>query len=295
MQLIEQYSNNDDIGSDDDSLLKSLRDGGDDPQNLFDISVVNASSNDDDDDDEQHARNSNTGDDDEDSFVKSLRQGIDRDPFEKKENKEKEENFAASPFDHDSDEDSFVKSLRQGITDQVSAVSKPVGLDHFMNAEADASSVEQQEEDEYQQQKENHLILIENDIQQLSSSLRLQSSILSHDTRIDLLFSRLKRVLFFQDQAASTATSTVPTNVITSDNNCIKKKANKTLDTFVRSMERFCVQLHMMSNTISAVIILTSSSKRKFDRTNSISPKRTPPKSPHHLGLRFENTTTYLV
>ena len=32
--------------------------------------------------------------------------------------------------------------------------------------------------------------------------------------------------------------------------------------------------------------ILRSSFERKFDKTNFISPKRTPPKSPHRLGLR---------
>ena len=32
--------------------------------------------------------------------------------------------------------------------------------------------------------------------------------------------------------------------------------------------------------------ILRSSFKRKFDKTNFISPKRTPPKSPHRLGLK---------
>ena len=32
--------------------------------------------------------------------------------------------------------------------------------------------------------------------------------------------------------------------------------------------------------------ILRSSFERKFDKTNFISPKRTPPKSPHHLGLK---------
>ena len=33
--------------------------------------------------------------------------------------------------------------------------------------------------------------------------------------------------------------------------------------------------------------ILRSSFERKFDKTNFISPKRTPPKSPHRLGLRL--------
>ena len=33
--------------------------------------------------------------------------------------------------------------------------------------------------------------------------------------------------------------------------------------------------------------MLRSSFERKFDKTNFISPKRTPPKSPHRLGLRF--------
>ena len=32
--------------------------------------------------------------------------------------------------------------------------------------------------------------------------------------------------------------------------------------------------------------ILSSSYVRKFDKKNFISPKRTPPKSPHHLGLK---------
>ena len=31
--------------------------------------------------------------------------------------------------------------------------------------------------------------------------------------------------------------------------------------------------------------MLRSSLERQFDKTNFISPKRTPPKSPHHLGL----------
>ena len=31
--------------------------------------------------------------------------------------------------------------------------------------------------------------------------------------------------------------------------------------------------------------ILSSSFERKFDKTNFISPKRTPPKSPHQIGL----------
>ena len=32
--------------------------------------------------------------------------------------------------------------------------------------------------------------------------------------------------------------------------------------------------------------MLRSSLERQFDKTNFISPKRTPPKSPHHLGLK---------
>ena len=34
--------------------------------------------------------------------------------------------------------------------------------------------------------------------------------------------------------------------------------------------------------------ILRSSFQRKFDKANFISPKRTPPQSPHHLGLRLD-------
>ena len=37
--------------------------------------------------------------------------------------------------------------------------------------------------------------------------------------------------------------------------------------------------------------ILRSSPERKFDKTNFISPKSTPPKSPHLLGLRNKNST----
>ena len=39
--------------------------------------------------------------------------------------------------------------------------------------------------------------------------------------------------------------------------------------------------------------ILRSSFKRKFDKTNFISPKRTPPKSTHHLGLSFVGYVVY--
>ena len=35
--------------------------------------------------------------------------------------------------------------------------------------------------------------------------------------------------------------------------------------------------------------ILRSSFERKFDKTNFISPKRTPPKSPHQIGLSYRN------
>ena len=36
--------------------------------------------------------------------------------------------------------------------------------------------------------------------------------------------------------------------------------------------------------------VLRSSFERKFDKTNFISPKRTPPKSPHRLGLTYMST-----